>query len=172
MMKRSVIFVRVLILLSMLLGLVTTTPVQTVLASPANETNGEAVSPEAYLNPDGTLNLDENFSGTFDLDGWNVQLDPKAGPVFSPVAALDNWDTIGTGSGPLNDAVSSIVADGGDIYIGGWFRDVDGILAADYIAKWDGAQWAALASNGSGDGAISNGVRGIEILCWKPLCCR
>jgi hypothetical protein len=33
------------------------------------------VSPEYLLNPDGTLRLDDNFSGALDITGWTVALD-------------------------------------------------------------------------------------------------
>lgn len=35
--------------------------------------------------------------------------------------------------------------------------------AADNIARWDGANWSALGSNGAGDGSINSNVMNIII---------
>ena len=158
-MKSMNILLRVVVLLSLVLGALAATPTPTVFAStPGNETNDKGVSPEAHLNPDGTLNLDGNFSGSFDIKGWDVQLDPAYGPVFSPVAAQDNWAALGS-AGAFESAVNSVVVNGSDVYVGGGFRDLDSIPEADHIARWDGSQWNALSSNGSGNGALGgNGV--------------
>src|SRR5687768_10501315 len=55
-------------------------PVESGGASPAQS---ELVSPEGFLNSDGTLKLDNSSSGSLDLKGWDVQIDPQRGPVFS-----------------------------------------------------------------------------------------
>ena len=39
------------------------------------------ISPAPYVSADGTLSLPEGFSGSFDLEGWNVSLDPARGPL-------------------------------------------------------------------------------------------
>ncbi|WP_299644893.1 hypothetical protein [uncultured Chloroflexus sp.] len=46
------------------------------------------------------------------------------------------------------------MAQGSYLYIGGNFTDAAGIAEADHIARWDGTNWSALGSNGSGDGAV------------------
>jgi hypothetical protein len=53
--------------------------------------------------------------------------------------------------------VGTITIDGSDdVYVGGWDDNVAGIAEADWIAKWDGASWFALGSNGAGDGALGS----------------
>jgi hypothetical protein len=182
---------------------------------------GRGISPEGFLNPDGTLNLSEIFSGTFDLAGWDVMADPQKGPIFtydessarltSPaagnwenlggsvpmtfngnvrtVAVLNNGDIVvggsftdlgedsrmdyiarwdGThwlplGESSLNGSVNALAVDGnGDLYVGGAFFNVNNngmvLSEADSIAKWDGANWSALGSNGAGNGSLNNSV--------------
>jgi hypothetical protein len=145
---------RLLILLSLILGSLAAVPTLTVSAAMSDTIAADkGTSPEAYLNPDGTLNLDKNFSGSFDIEGWDVQLDPAHGPVFSPVSAQDNWSAVGS-AGAFEQAVYSVIVNGSDVYVGGVFRDLDSIPEADHVARWDGTKWNALSSNGSGDGAL------------------
>lgn len=76
------------------------------------------------------------------------------------------WHALGAnrnGDGVLNDAVTAIAVSGTDVYVGGWFTNAAGIATADHIAKWDGTNWHALGSNGSGDGAINSGVAAIAV---------
>ena len=153
-MKSSNILIRTAILLSLVCGALTVKPQTASAATPEMAANSKGVSPASHLNPDGTLKLDDNFSGSFDITNWDVQIDPARGPVFSPVAAQDNWEALGS-AGAFNFEVYSIVASGSDIYVGGAFSDLDSIPEADYVARWDGTQWHALSSNGSGDGALS-----------------
>jgi len=110
------------------------------------------------LNDDGSLKLDGNFSGSLDLSGWNVELDPVKGPVFAPLAAIGDWSTVGTSASPINGPVYSILVSGSDIYVAGEFKDVAGINEADYIARWDGFNWYALGNNGAADGALTGAV--------------
>jgi len=83
-----------------------------------------------------------------------------------------NWSALGNdGGSPLNGSISNwgvaygtgvydIAFIGDELYAAGGFDDVINygtiLYTADNIAKWDGANWSALGSNGSGDGAISN----------------
>ena len=121
-------------------------------------TNQELTSPADHLNPDGTLNLNENFSGSLDLEGWDVAIDPEFGPVFSQVALpKGDWGIIGEGNGPIRDEVHAIAVDGVNVYIGGSFLDVNNNYAADRIVKWNGSSWSALGDNSSGSGSITNG---------------
>ena len=39
---------------------------------------------------------------------------------------------------------------GSDVYIGGDFTNAGGNSAADYLVRWDGAQWTALVSGTAG----------------------
>jgi hypothetical protein len=131
---------------------------------------------ESMLNPDGTLRLDGSFAGSLDLDGWDVQMDPQRGPVFSPsqpapaAVASGNWESLGSGgflSGSLSSAVLAIAVSGSDVYVGGWFTDVNNfgtvIPEADYIAKWNGSNWSPLGTNGAGDGSLNDVVNDIVI---------
>ncbi|MCL4840158.1 MAG: hypothetical protein KJ058_19590, partial [Thermoanaerobaculia bacterium] len=73
-----------------------------------------------------------------------------------------NWHAISPPfQGALNDTVYAIAINGTDVYVGGAFTNANGIASADYIAKWDGANWSALGSNGAGDGSINDWVRAI-----------
>ncbi|MBI5294995.1 MAG: S-layer homology domain-containing protein [Chloroflexi bacterium] len=126
----------------------------------AHAQSADLTSPDGMLNPDGTLKLDGSFSGTLDLKGYNVQLDPQRGPVFSQVnaPAMGNWENLGEGGSALNYYVSSIALIGTDVYVGGGFQNADSIPEADYIAMWDGSAWHAVGSNGSGDGSLRGNV--------------
>lgn len=80
-----------------------------------------------FLNRDGTLRLDGSYSGSIDLQGWNVQLDPEQGPIFTSVQAtpLPGWSALGVGiggNGPLSDEVWAIIVNGSDVYVGGFLR--------------------------------------------------
>lgn len=76
-----------------------------------------------------------------------------------------HWHALGSNgaNGPsLNSTVQALAIDpSGNVYAGGWFTNVNNagtvLPQADYIARWDGANWSALSGNGAGDGAI-NGV--------------
>jgi len=144
----------------LLLGTFASLPVQTAQASALGT---QATSPDSYLNGDGSLRLDGSFSGSFDLDGWNVELDPALGPVFSPVAYEDNWSAVGGSANPVGGYVNSVYINGADVYIGGAFKNVAGIDEADYIARWDGANWHALGGDGSGNGALTSQVHDITL---------
>ena len=153
---------------------------QALEASPVTGT--EYLTPASQLlNPDGTLRLDRNFTGSLDLSGWHVQLDPALGPVFSTpqqgtdqqssaTVATGSWAALGSGglfAGSLNGSVSSIAISGSDVYVGGWFEDVNNngtpIPEADYIAKWNGSNWSPLGTNGAGNGSINAPVFAIAI---------
>ncbi len=163
---------------SLFLAAVFAQPVQAAGAQSAPGASGpsaQLTSPVGLLNSDGTLKLDGHFSGSLDLKGWNVSIDPQRGPTFSPDAqpqavttaspAFGHWgDVGGGGGGALNDFVSSIAVIGSDVYVGGGFTDADNIPAADYIAKWDGSNWSALSSNGSGDGSLDAQVKALAVI--------
>ncbi|MBK8900651.1 MAG: hypothetical protein IPM53_05695 [Anaerolineaceae bacterium] len=155
-------FLLVIILFSLLL-----------LTGPKDAVRATAVSPEPLLNTDGTLNLDSTFSGALDLQGYNVSLDPVRGPVFDPAASkMDlsaaaalpgHWAGVGDGGGHIDGWVREIVVSGADVYVGGDFTDAANIPEADYIARWDGSNWSALGSNGSGDGALGGTVYALAV---------
>ena len=95
------------------------------LAAPGQHANQNGLSPAPYLNSDGTLNIPEDFSGSFDLRGWDVRLDPKLGPILQPVLApLDNWEALADNG--LNSTVTSLAVVGTDLYVGGGFGQSSG----------------------------------------------
>ena len=73
------------------------------------------------------------------------------------ITAAGTW--IGFGDSTQNapdGAVQAIVSFGGNLYVAGTFTHV-GSIAANHIARWDGATWSSLGTdsqNGT-DGAIS-----------------
>jgi len=159
----------VFVLVAFLVGLLTVTPASPAAAS----TEQRGASPDGFINPDGTLNTKENFSGSFDLAGWNVQMDPQRGPVFNkvepsrnvntPLASTGQWANVGGWSGPIVKAVSAIAVIGTDVYVGGQFTDAGSIPEADYVARWDGTNWYALGSNGAGNGSLNNTVNTLAV---------
>ncbi len=92
------------------------------------------------------------------------------------IAAADyvaRWDGVtwsalgsnGAGNGALSGGseVYALAVSGTDLYVGGWFQNATGIAAADFVARWDGAAWRALGSNGAGDGALNDWVRALAV---------
>lgn len=224
-MKSIGLVFRVTFVLSLLISILGVMPVLAI-SPEGNASTFPSVSPEAYLNPDGTLNLSKDFSGTFNLAGWEVKADPQKGPIFTrgvsslglttpiignwenlgggvpmtfngvvrTVAVLNNGDIVvggdftdlgedtrmdyiarwdGThwlplGDSSLNNAVYALAVDGnGNLYVGGMFTNVNNnstaIGEADYIVKWDGTDWSALSSNGAGGGSLNNGVKALKV---------
>ncbi|MDL1895248.1 hypothetical protein FBQ82_03180 [Anaerolineae bacterium CFX7] len=131
----------------------------------------------SFLNADGTLNLGAQPHGTFDLRGWNVTLDAVRGPVLGPAgsgahapSAVGDWSALGSngaGNGSLDWTVWALAVSGSDVYVGGFFTNVNNngtvLGAADYIAKWDGTNWSALGSNGAGDGSLNHIVYALAV---------
>lgn len=148
---RKQIFRNAISLVTLLLGLFMTTP-----ATAHKEAKGASL--EAFLRSDGSIKPDGNFRGTLDLENWNVQLDPLLGPIFTPIAAQDNWAAIGAGGGPFKGEINAVAVMGTDVYVGGWFENAGGVPEADYIAKWNGSRWEALSNGGSGEPALSSSV--------------
>jgi hypothetical protein len=67
------------------------------------------------------------------------------------------WSALGSngsGNGALNSVVWVFALSGTDLYVGGQFTNAAGIHEADGIARWNGAAWSALGSDGSGNGAL------------------
>ncbi|MFM7262853.1 MAG: hypothetical protein ACKO1X_03775, partial [Acidimicrobiales bacterium] len=91
----------------------------------------------------------------------------------SPVSAIAGSTFTATTctSGVYNEVatVMDVLVDGTDVYIGGCFRNWNGIAAADYIAKWDGSSWSALGADGGGDGVLDGPVYSLEKLATKGI---
>jgi hypothetical protein len=79
------------------------------------------------------------------------------------------WSAVGSNlagtDGALNFVPYAFAFSGSDVYVGGGFTDAGGILAADYIAKWNGSTWSALGSGSlSGGGALAGAVYDLAII--------
>ena len=91
------------------------------------------------------------------------------------IAAADNvarWDgsdwsalgSNGAGNGAMNGAVLAVAVSGADLYAGGVFTDAAGIVAADYVARWNGSAWSALGPAAPGwSGALNSSVFALAI---------
>ncbi len=142
------------VLLTLLVGLLAVTPAAPAQAAKINR----GISPEALLNPDGSLNTHRGVSGAMDLSGWDVQLDIQRGPVLAPIADLDQWAALSAGGGAFKDSINAVAVNGSDIYVGGNFQNAGGNPEADYIAKWNGSAWVPLGNGGAGVSALSASV--------------
>ncbi len=122
--------------------------------------------PAGLLKADGSLNAASGFNGALSVRGWDVRLDAQRGPMFSPaavdgpasigaLAASGQWAKLGATGGAFSNGVAAIAVDGSNVYIGGYFVNAGGLSAADYIVKWDGANYSALGNNGVGNGALN-----------------
>ncbi len=118
------------------------------------------------LNPDGTLR--PGMNGSFDVDGYRMELGPNGEPRFVSLAAPGcgngDWDSqfkLATGTNGIVDAMAVI---GNSIYVGGFFNSV-GNIAANRVAKFDTTTntWSAL-SQGKG-----NGVGGSFSTCFGMI---
>jgi hypothetical protein len=72
------------------------------------------------------------------------------------------WHAVGGAnaiSGGFSTIVTAIAISGTDVYVGGDFTNAGGVTGANYIARWDGAQWHAVG----GANAISAPVNAIAI---------
>lgn len=77
------------------------------------------------------------------------------------------WSALGsngTGDGAIGSGhVYALTISGDELYVGGQFQNVAGIVEADYVAKWDGNAWSALGDRGVGNGALDNFVSALVI---------
>jgi len=84
-----------------------------------------------------------------------------------PAARIARWD--GTTWSQVSQAnllsvvPYAVAVDGDDIFVSGDFEDLDGIAEADFVAHWDGTNWHALGSDGSGNGRFESGSEVLEI---------
>src|SRR5262245_32893989 len=145
--------VSVVLILLIITCAVSVTPVQASVG-----TTSIPVSDLDYLNPDGTLNLQRDFSGAIDLKGWKVNIDLQKGPVFTRAdqssATIGDWESLGGGV-PMsfNGQVLAVAVMNGNIIVGGAFTNLANNREMDYIASWNGVNWSALGNNGAGNGS-------------------
>ncbi|MBI3175949.1 MAG: S-layer homology domain-containing protein [Chloroflexi bacterium] len=97
------------------------------------------------------------------------------GTVLGSADYIARWDggdwsslsSNGAGNGSLSSDVRAIVDDGQYLYVGGRFANVNNngtlLNEADYIARWDGTNWASLGNNGAGVGALNNYVYAVAM---------
>ena len=114
------------------------------------------------------IGTDLYVGGTFS----NVSNNGTPLPAADGIAKWNgsNWSALssnGAGNGALNNGVETLAVSGTNLYVGGFFTNVNNngtpLPAADYVAKWDGSNWSALGSNGSGNGALNNGIRALAV---------
>ena len=163
-----------------------------LLVQPTSPAGAQATSPgqpqnnlvpaRGLLNLDGSLRLDAKSSGSLDLKGWDVHIDPRHGPVFAPasqqglppiVFQFFGWfglgsNAAGNGSFASGSQITAIAVSGTTVYAAGSFTDLNNngtvLGAADYIAKWDGSNWSALGYGANpNSGALNNLVTSITL---------
>jgi hypothetical protein len=73
-----------------------------------------------------------------------------AGGVGHYHIGMTTWDFFDTSSAPATSpAVYAVaIASNGTVYIGGYFINFDGASGANYIASYNGSEWAAVGSGG------------------------
>lgn len=163
------VFVVLIVAALMLLFLVPQESVQarsTFVRVPAPAAPGREIQVESLLNPDGTFPIPKGLSGELDVQGWDLTLDPKRGPVASrgnaaPTAG-ESWGALPNGGLKGNGAyVKALEVYNGALYVGGSFLlSVDNSLTLGNIAKFDGTNWSALPNNGLNEEVTSFAVYG------------
>lgn len=104
---------------------------------------------ERILNNDGTINVNSNIHGSFDVKNYKMVYGKNNEPVFVPkentgTLGDENWSSNFSGPTGTNGYVYAVVKDKfNNVYVGGFFENVGGI-SAKYIAKWDGNSWSSL----------------------------
>ena len=77
-----------------------------------------------------------------------------------------NWSSLGSngaGDGAFATNIYGVAVSGPDVFVGGGFQNGAGIAGADYVARWDGSNWSALAST-VGDLAINNSPLALAVM--------
>jgi len=103
--------------------------------------------------------------GGFTNAGGHAPADYVAKWDGSAWSALGSVAAITPSPSAPSPAVFSLAVSGTDLYVGGGFIDVAGIVEADDIAKWDGNAWAAMGSGdcNTGCGAIDGAVYALAV---------
>lgn len=82
------------------------------------------------------------------VDDSNAAYPIRIDPTFSDA----NWVSMGGYPGVDGAVYAAVVDDSGNLYIGGYFTAVGGIIATN-VAKWNGTNWSALGFSITGWGA-------------------
>lgn len=138
-----------------------------VYAQPATSTFDSDLPIIQVLNPDGTLNLDKGITGTLNLAGWDVWLDPLRGPRFArkrtqahggddtselnrPTTAAAMYSPLSNG---VDEGVRGIAVARSKVYVGGYFTLLcgnadcnSGNAPANRIARWNASSWSTLGT--------------------------
>ena len=130
-----------------------------IIASEVEVVSGGA-DPSEFLAPDGRFDLNAarqaGFEGSLNLEGFDVQFDPRTGePLFSTAAAVNSpsdhpddiyWDnSISPSVAGVDYYVNAATVYDGQLIVGGAFA-VAGDVIANHIAAWDGSTWDSLGS--------------------------
>ncbi len=113
-----------------------------------------------FLTPDGRYDIEAarqaGFEGSLDLEGFDVQFDPRTGePLFSTSAAVNSpsdhpddiyWDnSISPSVAGIGGGVYAATVYNSQLVVGGNFQVAEDSIAY-YIASWDGSSWSPLGS--------------------------
>jgi hypothetical protein len=71
------------------------------------------------------------------------------GTSWSEVLGGGDWTRVLFGYGGIDGKVNAITASGSDIYVGGSFISIDGVMV-NRIAKWNGSSWSAIQGGVNG----------------------
>jgi hypothetical protein len=114
----------------------------------ANSTWNRLGAPNAINNSVTTIAISgtEVYVGGDFTDAGGV---PGANYIARWNSANNTWNLVGAANA-VNSTVRAIKVSGSDVYIGGDFTNAGGNSAADYLVRWDGAQWTALVSGTAG----------------------
>lgn len=160
------------VVLFIVLGRLTLNAPSRVAASAAR------VPVESLINTDGTLNLQTGISGSLDLRGWTVTLDPERGPILERASrAIGGEENRSAPATPqalswirllhqsMVGDVEAIAIVGSDVYIGGNFLFLadDGVTTIRQIAKYSGGVWSALAHGGLSGTVDALAVMGTDL---------
>jgi hypothetical protein len=91
--------------------------------------------------------------------GWG--LGSQGGTAPNQIARWNGatWSALGAG---INDNVETLLANGSNLYVGGYFSIIGGI-AANSIAKWSGSTWSALGAGVTNITSNRPGVHAIAV---------
>ena len=137
----------------------------------------QETSVSEFLTPDGIFDLKAaqkaGFSGSIDLDGFDVHFNPESGaPTLSPAtmsieAHPDDiyWaEGFGTEIGPgFDSAVLALCVYNGKLVAGGKFATAGGV-SANRIAAWDGVSWQPLGDGITGYSVVAMTVHAGDLI--------